>query len=69
MPVKTSGDTKQRGFIMPLSKKGRKQFRRSLKTGDKLLAKRRLTGFLTELDRLMPNQAADLSFEQQPSNG
>jgi len=52
------------GIYYAFVKKGRKQFRRSLKTTDKPLAKRRLVDLLDDFARLMPAEAANLTFEQ-----
>ena len=55
---------KTTGNYYAFVKKGGKQFRRSLKTTDKPLAKRRLADLLNDFARLMPAEAADLTFEQ-----
>lgn len=51
------------GVYYALVKRGRKQFRRSLKTTDKALAKRRLAELRTEVASLVIHDAGTLTFE------
>ena len=55
---------KTTGVYYAFVKKGGKQFRRSLKTTDRQLAGRRLADLLADFARLMPSEAANLTFEQ-----
>ena len=55
---------KTTGVYYAFVKKGGKQFRRSLKTTDRQLAGRRLADLLADFARLMPSEAANLSFDQ-----
>jgi hypothetical protein len=55
---------KSSGVYYLFVKRNGKQISRSLKTTDKPLAKRRLANLLRDFARLMPTEAADLSFEQ-----
>jgi len=55
---------KTTGVYYAFVKKGGKQFRRSLKTMDRQLAGRRLADLLADFARLMPSEAANLTFEQ-----
>ena len=55
---------KTTGVYYAFVKKGGKQFRRSLKTTDRQLASRRLADLLADFSRLMPSEAAHLSFDQ-----
>ena len=55
---------KQTDVYYAFIKKSGKQFRRSLKTTDRQLASRRLADLLAEFARLMPSEAANLTFKQ-----
>ena len=55
---------KQSGVYYLFAKRNGKQFSRSLKTTDKPLAKRRAADYLRDLERLVPTEAANLSFDQ-----
>lgn len=55
---------KQTGVYYAFIKKGGKQFRRSLKTTDRQLANRRLADLMNDFARLMPSEAANLTFDQ-----
>jgi len=55
---------KTSGIYYAFIKRGRKQFRRSLKTNDKALAKRKLADLLRDVDRLASAEAAHATFDE-----
>ncbi len=55
---------KTSGVYYAFVKRHGKQISRSLETTDKPLAKRRLADFLRDVERLAPDEAANLTFEQ-----
>jgi integrase/recombinase XerC len=55
---------KSSGVYYIFAKRNGKQFRRSTKTSDKATAKRQATAFVAELDRLVNDEAAHVTFEQ-----
>jgi len=54
---------KSSGVYYAFLKRGRKQFRRSLKTADKAFAKRRLADLERDINRLAPAEAANVTFD------
>jgi hypothetical protein len=58
---------KTSGIYYAFIKRGRKQFRRSLKTNDKALAKRKLADLLRDVDRLATAEAAHATFDEVAS--
>jgi hypothetical protein len=55
---------KTSGIYYAFIKRGRKQFRRSLKTNDKALAKRKLADLLRDVDRLASAEGAHATFDE-----
>ncbi len=55
---------KTSGVYYAFVKRGRKQFRRSLKTTDKAFAKRRLADLERDINRLAPAEAANVTFDE-----
>jgi uncharacterized metal-binding protein YceD (DUF177 family) len=52
------------GVYYPLLKRGRKQFRRSLKTADRALAKRRLNELREQIGNLASHDNAAITFDE-----
>lgn len=55
---------KTSGVYYAFIKRGRKQFRRSLKTTDKAFAKRRLADLERDINRLAPAETANVTFDE-----